>query len=102
MTTAAIQTQEIMERASRLERRLLEYASGRVIAKYLSILIAQRERMDAVQRRISKEIHNSQIIRPNRHSLSGKKIYSLMYFVLDTLKHYDSIFCNITGNWVAD
>ncbi len=73
MTTAAIQTQEIMERASRLERRLLEYASGRVIAKYLSILIAHKERMDAVQRRISKEIHNSQIIRPNRHSLSGKE-----------------------------
>lgn len=71
ITTAAIQTQDIMESASRLERRRLEYARGLVIAKYLSMLMAHRLRMEAVQSRISREIHSSQKIRPNLHSLSG-------------------------------
>lgn len=73
ITTAAIQTHEIIERANRLERLRLEYANGLVIAKYLSILIAQRERIDAVHKSMSREIQSSQNILPKRHSLSVKK-----------------------------
>ncbi len=72
---AATQTQEIIERANLLERRRLEYARGRVMARYLSMLIAQSDKIDAVQSKMSKAIHSSQKNPPSFHSLSVHRVY---------------------------
>jgi hypothetical protein len=41
-----------------------------VIAKYLSMLMAHNDKIEAVQRRMSREIHISHNTNPNRHLLS--------------------------------
>lgn len=67
MAPAAIHTNKIIVSANFLDLRLREYVRGLVTARYLSTLIAQRERMDAVQRRISRLIQISQRIHPSSH-----------------------------------
>ena len=68
MTNETNHTTSIMSDASPLDLRFFEYRKGLVIAKYLSIDMAQRLSIDAVQRHTSSETQMSHIKRPNVHS----------------------------------
>lgn len=67
MTRETIHTTRIICEASLFDLLFFEYRNGLVIAKYLSIDIAQRLNIDAVQRHTSNETQMSHIKRPNVH-----------------------------------
>ena len=66
MTPDRIQTAAIMA-AMRAGVLFMAYSNGRLMTKYLSTLIAQRLRMDAVQSRTSSDVQTSQTVCPSTH-----------------------------------
>lgn len=67
ITNETIHTTSIICDASLFDLLFFEYRKGLVMAKYLSIDIAQRLNIDAVQRHTSNETQMSHIKRPNVH-----------------------------------
>lgn len=82
MTNDTIQTTSIMRDASLFDLLFFEYRNGLVMAKYLSMDIAQRLSIDAVQRHTSNDTQMSHIKRPNAQVPKQRSII-LLYITVN-------------------